>query len=735
MSLPMLPAGPAESGNPNGPAPEGPGVLASAWAGAKRRWFLAGAAGLLLGGIAAVTYYTQTPQKHTVTTTLQITALDPLLHERETRGNQEAEYRKAQAALVRTRPIVQEAYKSKKVSDSSLLRGRPDPVGWLESELKTQLLDGGQVRISLTGENPDELAAILNTVTEAYLRLVVDAEKTQRLHRVTELENVLAASENRVRDQRNKLFELASNLHASDKDALTLKQQTILQQYAALQKELFGVEAQLRAELSQVKVLKAKVEAARTQPLPDQLLADALAADPVVKAAADELGRLRDRLTRSGTTVAADSPVLDSLKGEIKVAEERLAAAKDQRRDDVTKRIRENLVRVAAAELGQHETAVQTLEFQRGELTNEVRKSKAEAETIGLGSLDLEMKRAEIAESEAIMRKLRAEKELLAIEVQTYKRRVNVSSTAEASAARPAASAVTGTAGLGLVGFVFGAMGIGYAESRRRRLVHTQDVARVMRLRVLGSLPHVPGLGTGSLMEAWGDQYGITGSILVEAVNDVRTMLLAGDGRGPQVVMVSSAGQGEGKTTLACLLALSLAQLGKRTLLVDADLRNPQVTARLNLPPAAGLGEVLRGEARPAGVIGGVPGTPLAVLTAGRPCATIIRGLSVDRVRQVFAELRQQFDYIVVDSCPTPLTDGLIIGACTDAALLVVRSGQSEEPVVRTACERMLAARVPLVGAVVNGLPLGGRWLRYPYTALPAASVTSDAQLPLADPV
>jgi Mrp family chromosome partitioning ATPase len=142
---------------------------------------------------------------------------------------------------------------------------------------------------------------------------------------------------------------------------------------------------------------------------------------------------------------------------------------------------------------------------------------------------------------------------------------------------------------------------------------------------------------------------------------------------------------------------------------------------------------LLRREAQPSDVIFTVPETPLAVITSGRPCTNLIRGLSVERVRKVFAELREQFDYIIVDSCPTAVSDGLVIGACTDAALLVVRSGHSEEPLVREACERMVSGRVPLLGGILNGLPLARR-LRYPYIAIPPVPLATDDELLLADP-
>jgi succinoglycan biosynthesis transport protein ExoP len=739
-----------------------PGIFAAAWAGAKRWWPLAGLAGLIIGGSAATAYYTMVPQKHTVSTILQVTATDPLLSERVNPG-QDLEYRKAQASLIHTRKVIQKALETKKVAESALLRDRPDPAGWLEVELKTLVLDGGLIRVSLTGESPDEISTILNEVTNTYLKEIVDAEEDQRRQREGALESILTLSEDRVRLQRSNLRSLAETLHTSDTQALSFKQQSILQRHALLQNELYVLESKLRNARSQLQVLKSNSEAKKiaanggilgglaevmfksnpeasmSEPIPESLLLDAMAVDPIVKPANDEVLRLRAQLDNAKDSITPGSKVHQEMTKALRSAEAKLEMVREQRRESIMRYARELMYRQAKNSIENLEATVQSLETERKELSKAVDDARLEAEKIGMGSFELEIKRAEIAEAEVILHRLRSEKERLAIERQTIerqtnKRRVIVISPAEANAAKPAASTLTATIGLGFAGFSLGFLGVGYLESRRRRLVHTRDVVQVTKLRVFGSVPLVPGLQSCPLTEVWGSRFGIAGTILVENVNDIRTVLLAsGEEKSLKVIMLTSASQGEGKTTLACMLALSMAQIGKRTLLIDGDLRNPQVAERLGLPFTAGFGELLRREAQPSDVIGTVPETPLAVITSGRPCTNLIRGLSVERVRKVFAELREQFDYIIVDSCPTAVSDGLVIGACTDAALLVVRSGHSEEPLVREACERMVAGRVPLLGGILNGLPLARR-LRYPYIAVPPVAPAADDELLMAEP-
>lgn len=702
-------------------------VFAAAWAGVRRWWPLAGLVGIVLGAGAGGIYYTTQPQKYTVTTTLLIAQSESKLFTE--RGDDDRvrtdEYRRAQAAFLKNRPVLQEALKAKKVADLPTLQAQADPVGWLEGELKTGISDGGLLRVSLTGEVPDDLAALLNAVTAAYLLVVVDAEKNERLAKIDELDKVLATVEDRLRGQREVLRRLAETLRTSDTQALTVKQQTALQEYASLRRELLTLDTQLRAARAELETLRGKAEALKTEPLPESAVADALAADREVQRADAEVQSIRTQLDASSKSVTPESSILKKPKAELKAAEERLLTARDQQREPTIKRLRESLVLQNANAIRQTESHIQVLSRQREALQQDVARLGAEAEKIGINSFELELKRAEIAEADAIVKRLRGDKERLTIEMQTYKRRVNVLYPAEAAAAKPAASKAMTAAGLGAGGLFVGVFGVGYLESRRRRLVHAHDVSRTLRVTTIGTLPYVAGLDEAYLPDVWSDRYGLLGAVLIESVNDVRAMLLHGDGVAhPRTVMLTSATQGEGKTTLACLLALSVAHTGVRTLLVDTDLRNPRAHEKLGLPPGPGLAEVLRGEAAVASVVREVPGTGLSVLTAGRACSRLIHGLSAETIRAVLAGLREQYDFIVIDSCPvTPVSDSLVTGKSADAAVLVVRSGVSREPAVVEALTRLRAVNIPVVGGVMNGLSAGKDKARYPYTyPMPAAS-------------
>jgi capsular exopolysaccharide synthesis family protein len=393
-------------------------------------------------------------------------------------------------------------------------------------------------------------------------------------------------------------------------------------------------------------------------------------------------------------------------------------------------RTREVVLQKTLEDLREVETRKQVLETQKAELAPQVEKLAAEADRIGLKSFALEMARAEMAEAEEIVRRLRGERERLEIEVKTYKRRVTPFA-ADAAEARPSNYRLPATAGLGVAGFALGVLVVGFIESRRRRLVVADDLPRTLQLRTVGTVPEAPGLAAYPVKDLWGGGHGVLASVVIESTNDIRAMLLCGGLAGhPKVVLVTSSVQGEGKTTLACLLAISIAQTSKRTLLIDGDIRNPRVHEQFGLPIGPGLSEVLRGEAALADVIHEIPDTNLSVLPAGRVCSRVVRGLTSDTIRAMLAPLRERYDLILLDSCPIlPVPDGLILSKCVDATVLVVRSGTSTEPVVREACERLSSVRATVVGGVLNRLTVGRSQIRYPYANLAVAEPGPDSLL------
>jgi capsular exopolysaccharide synthesis family protein len=172
--------------------------------------------------------------------------------------------------------------------------------------------------------------------------------------------------------------------------------------------------------------------------------------------------------------------------------------------------------------------------------------------------------------------------------------------------------------------------------------------------------------------------------------------------------MVTSARPGEGKTSLSVQLAASLARAGRKTLFVDGDLRNPTANQVFNLPLGPGLSELLRGDADLASVIHPTSVRGLWMLPAGRWNAHATEALSREALRPILEQLKNEFDFVVVDSSPLlAVVDALLVGQQVDAILFSILHEVSHGPSVYAAYQRLETLGARILGAVVNGVASG----------------------------
>ncbi|MGB4726921.1 MAG: CpsD/CapB family tyrosine-protein kinase, partial [Thermogutta sp.] len=171
-----------------------------------------------------------------------------------------------------------------------------------------------------------------------------------------------------------------------------------------------------------------------------------------------------------------------------------------------------------------------------------------------------------------------------------------------------------------------------------------------------------------------------------------------------KVIMVTSAVAGEGKTTLAAQLALSLAQIGKKTLVADFDLRRPAIHDVFDVPISPGVSEVLRGEVSLQDAVRATSVENLYVLPAGYWSPHRLAVLANGVVGATFQQLREDFDFIIVDGTPVlPVADTRFISTHTDGVVLSVIRDYSRTPLVRSAKQILESFRVRVLGTVVTG--------------------------------
>ena len=206
-----------------------------------------------------------------------------------------------------------------------------------------------------------------------------------------------------------------------------------------------------------------------------------------------------------------------------------------------------------------------------------------------------------------------------------------------------------------------------------------------------------------------------------ESVRAVRTNLrLAGGGNQPRVVTVTSAVEGEGKSTLLVNLALAEASAGARVLVVEADLRRPHASGYLGLPAGDGLSGLLQGRGDFADLVRSGPVDRLDVLSSGPLPTNPYELVESERMGAVLAVARARYDLVLVDAPPLlPVADGLALARRADSVLFVVRAGATGGALVRRAYEQLETAGVRRVGVILNGVTTAveGQYSGYYYTA------------------
>jgi capsular exopolysaccharide synthesis family protein len=225
-----------------------------------------------------------------------------------------------------------------------------------------------------------------------------------------------------------------------------------------------------------------------------------------------------------------------------------------------------------------------------------------------------------------------------------------------------------------------------------------------------------------------------------EAYRKIRTSLQFVDvDRTHKVLLVTSSVPAEGKSVTACNLALSLAEAGRRVLLIDADLRRPRAGRYLGLPSGAGLTSVLLNKSTHEAAVQSWGLTPFWVLATGAIPPNPSEMLGSQHMHKLLDELRAEYDVIIVDAPPVlPVADALAIAPACDGAILVVRYGKTRRDQLAQTTAALRKAEVDVLGTVLNRAPRRGRQSYYyyePYTIQHDGDPDSRADDDLKHPV
>lgn len=267
-----------------------------------------------------------------------------------------------------------------------------------------------------------------------------------------------------------------------------------------------------------------------------------------------------------------------------------------------------------------------------------------------------------------------------------------------------------------ITGLFFSLLFVVLRERTDRTIRMPGDASLFLKMPELGVIPSTKavqsicgGVSDGLLARSsvelvtWRESH----SVLAESFRGaVESILHSGDnGNQPRVIVMTSSLSGEGKTTLATNLALALAEVGRRVLLVDADLRNPRIHQIFHLQNTWGLNDLLTGNPPPRreAMFVKTEYRMLYVLTAGSKPTNISEALHSPLASDFLDRTRCEFDAVIIDTPPVLQTpDARVLGSLADGVILVVRATGTMREDLLAARQRLVEDRTRVLGTILN---------------------------------
>jgi succinoglycan biosynthesis transport protein ExoP len=685
------------------PPSSGGGPVSAYWHAFRRYWAVAIILGVLVGGAAGTSVWFLLPQNYTAIALLRIAANpEGILFSNAFQSATFDIYRSTQQQYLLSRYVLMAALRQPQVAELEAIREHPDPVALVQQGLRVRFPGNSELmEVSYTAKTPQEAAAIVNTVVDSYLQEVVAVELAERRQRLDELDQLYSEKEAELRKRRNDLTQLAEQLQTGDAEALNLKERSALQRFSMFRQELGNVQMAILRAQAEMRIREAWADESLKIPISEQDLEMFARTDPTygrLQTQADAVQMRIQELARTAQPEIAQQ-FAARYRQELKTISEQL----EKRRGELLEELRRRRRKALEDELAEHKFRMSVLLQQQQELEREVEAARREAEQFGVRSLDVEMMRAEARVLENLLQRIGDERQKLAIELRS-RPRITLIQRASPPALPDQERRLQLTVLASLGGMVLPIAGILWWDVRRRRVSTSEELSQNLGVEILGRIPYVPAralLGPQSnsrKARVW------RGMLTESAKSLVARLLRENEGNPPRVIVVTSAESSEGKTTVAGQLAIGLAQLGHSTILVDFDLRRPQVDRLLGIRREPGLSHVLRGEIALEEAVQPTEQPMLNVLTAGSWTEDALSRMLNGVGQEFFARLRSSYEFVVIDCPPIlPVADGRFISLFGDGAVLVTRRDVSRLPKVMDAYDILRALRVKVLGTVFLG--------------------------------
>lgn len=676
-------------------------------AGLKRQWLLAVgiSGGLALAAMVAV--FLLFPAQDEATAILRVSPVRPSYLEGtkpsqrstpdEVQRTQENEQR-----FCKSDDVLRAVVREPKVKETKVMRAHSsEAIDFLKEELLVGFYPRSDyMYVTMRGEDKGELATIVDTVVNQYLQQGVYEEREKLRKKTVDLRGVVQQRQLELDAARKSAKAKAETLGVSTAANAKAANDLLFRDLEKVSKLQSNTEIEHGAAVTAFQLAQAELAEFKRRGVTDSMIDVELVKDPVYADMKAQMVQLetayRDQMRRLPPG-RRPSPSIQQLAAGYQEAQRQISEYRREAGKKIRKAFEERMetdIRLRAAQIKVLAQQAKQYKETAEEMLEDVKKKMGAAEELAADEERIARLVEFVNDKSAIIADL--ELELMGAD------RVELMQKATSPQKTSILRQVMITLGAGFITGCIGLCAVGGWEYFKRRLSSVGEVSKHLGLNLVGTVPALPSRLGKAAQSAAAEQFD---AILADSIDSIRATLIHGAaGDGQRTLMITSAWDGEGKTTVASQLAASLARCGRRTLLVDADFRNPTLHELFDLPADVGLCEVLRGAVEPHAAIRETPADNLWLLSAGEFDHHSIQALENDAIGMLFRELKAEYDFVVIDTAPVlTVADAMLIGQHVDGAIVSTRLGFSQRPKIEDAVKRLRAVGVQVIGAVVNG--------------------------------
>lgn len=583
---------------------------------------------------------------------------------------------------------------------------KPEPADMLKQAILDGVIEAvtGRgtelIRITMKNTNPEEAEKIVNGFIRAYMAVEVSSSAKGQDQKLSVLENERGVLAEKLRRQRETIRQLAQEYGTVSLDS---RQDMMLQRVASLLAELTRIEARRINFEAQVELLEQTTEQTIAPADLLKMRQEYINKDPMVNVLTENIAQLDQEFIVATQTLASTNPELKRKADLLDALKTRLVERKEQAGKTFDDLMSRELASAESKKLINARTELQQTATYEKRLREIL--ATEDAQTVGLGRKQLAIQdlQDQLGLTKDVFDTIRRRIQEAEMERKSPAR-VSVAYDADITSIRD--KRIKYTMAL-LLGAVACGMLLAYLRDKADLSLRTPDeVAKRIGVRIIGTTTSPHAVKKELLPRQ-----------IAEDFQTIRANLGLLDGGGlPRKLVVTSPGMREGKTTFAINFATSLSMSGKKVLLIDGDLRKPDVAHLLNLPKGSRtLQDVLLGRKLDHAIP--IPLTNLDVLPADSHNMTdACELLALPLTAQQINTFSQEYDHVIIDTPPVlAFPDALIWAKMAEAVILTTFAGQTTAPDLQRTKERLAEINVRVLGTILSNVQAERSYYRYGY--------------------